>query len=627
MSGSAIPASQIVSIVPSVLNAGGTGLDLNGLLVMSDNHIPIGEVYSFPNLTAVQQFFGPTSYLSMLAGVYFLADINATKRPGALLMTCYYMSQWLPAWVYSKQLPTLSLAQLNAIQTSQFAITIDGVQHITTPISLSTSTSFSDAAFRIGAGIHNYQSGVQVGNMTVTCSGTTMTVTSNTAPGAPGATTQQQILPGDTIFASTWPVDTYVVQKLTGNGITGTFQLNKAHTQGTPQLIKLTRNCCSWDAATTQFKISTAPANQQTSKSSTIGYPVPISGNLLTVLGLTQAGGARIQPQGNSNIAGNGPLIGNAGAFMDGVTKVTMNWASFATAFDPDPIVGGVPGNTQKQAFASWANSMQNNYLYVCWDTDPVATSKPNATTSLGRILNTSLSSGTAPIYSPNITNGRNLAMFTMGVIAAIDFNRFNGRKTLAFRAQTGITPDITNGGVASNLEANFYNYYGIWTTANDLFPLPVSRQCLRPVQVDRQLHQPDLDEQRLPACADGTAHPNRLDPVQSGRLHADQGGVPGRDQRGGVLRCHPCRRDAFRGAEGRGQQHGRRANRRHPQYAGVLSASAGCEPAGARQSRQPAMHILVHGRRQRAAHQPCIGDGPVGRAGAALPRQPHSRK
>ena len=86
MSGSAIPAGQIVSVVPSVLNAGGVGLDLLGLLITYDNHIPMDQVYSFPDLTSVQAFFGPTSYISMLAGTYFLADINATKRPGALLM-------------------------------------------------------------------------------------------------------------------------------------------------------------------------------------------------------------------------------------------------------------------------------------------------------------------------------------------------------------------------------------------------------------------------------------------------------------------------------------------------------------------------------------------------------------
>jgi len=54
--------------------------------------------------------------------------------------------------------------------------------------------------------------------------------------------------------------------------------------------------------------------------------------------------------------------------------------------------------------------------------------------------------------------------------VAGIDFARPNGRKTLAFRGQTGMTPDITDGNTASNLEGNFYNYYGIWTTANDLF-------------------------------------------------------------------------------------------------------------------------------------------------------------
>jgi hypothetical protein len=57
-----------------------------------------------------------------------------------------------------------------------------------------------------------------------------------------------------------------------------------------------------------------------------------------------------------------------------------------------------------------------------------------------------------------------------MGVIAATDFERLNGRKTLAFRGQTGMPIDITDGVKATNLESNFYNYYGSWTTANDHF-------------------------------------------------------------------------------------------------------------------------------------------------------------
>jgi Protein of unknown function (DUF3383) len=443
--------------------------------VMGDNHIPIGQVLSFPNLTAVQQFFGPTSYISMLAGIYFLADINATKRPGALLMTCYYNNQWLPAWTMSAQLPTMTLATLQSVQAnSRIAITIGGQQYISGPISLATVTSFSDAAMRIGAAIHNTGSnfhspatGVAVGSMMVTCSGTTMTVISNTAPGAPGATGRVPINAGDLIFGSGWPLNTYVVSRINSpDGLTGTFQLNQAHTQATNQLVQMYRNPCTWDAQTYQFKISAASANQKSPQSSSISYVTAVSGTLANQLGLTQAAGATIQPQGNTYLAGAGPLISTAAAFMDGVTKVTMNWASFATAFDPD-----APGsNVQKQAFAAWTNAQQNNYMYCAWDTDPAPTLSPNAPSSLARILNTSLTSGTAPISSPSAANGRNLAVFTMGVVAAIDFNRFNGRKTLAFRAQTGITPDISNGGIAANLEANKYNYYGIWTTSNDLF-------------------------------------------------------------------------------------------------------------------------------------------------------------
>jgi Protein of unknown function (DUF3383) len=462
MSGSAIPASQIVSIVPSVLNAGGTGLDLNGLLVMTDNHIPIGQVYSFPNLTAVQSFFGPTSYLAMLAATYFLADINATKRPGALLMTCYYNSQWLPAWLMSAQLPTLTLAQLQAITpNSTFRVTMDGVVHTTLPLSFATATSFSMAAQIIGASLAYYKGPIVSPTVTATGSGTTMTVSALTGANL--------IQPGDVLNGS-WPGGSYVVQQLSGTpGKVGTYQISKAHTQATPVTIALVRNPCTWDAAVARFKIATVPANLEVPANTvpTIGYATPVAGNAATVLGLTQTAGALLQATGNSAAAAGGPFpISTAAAFMDGVVRTTMNWASFATAFDPD--VAG--SNVQKQAFAAWCNKQQNNYLYVAFDVDPAPTQSANAPASLARILDTSLTSGTAPISSPTLATGRNLAMFTMGVIAAIDFNRYNGRKTLAFRAQTGITPDISNGGVAANLEANKYNYYGIWTTANSLF-------------------------------------------------------------------------------------------------------------------------------------------------------------
>jgi hypothetical protein len=57
-----------------------------------------------------------------------------------------------------------------------------------------------------------------------------------------------------------------------------------------------------------------------------------------------------------------------------------------------------------------------------------------------------------------------------MGAIASIDFTETNGRVNMKFRAQTGLPAQVTNQTVAAQLEANGYNYYGAWATANDRF-------------------------------------------------------------------------------------------------------------------------------------------------------------
>ena len=464
MSGSAIPASQIVNVVPSVLNAGGIGLDLLGLLVTWDDHIPMDTVYSFPDLTSVQSFFGPTSYVAMLAGTYFLADINATKRPGALLM-----AQWSgggrhrEAWLRSAQLPGLTLAQLQATTpNSTFTLMMDGATITTQPITLSGATSFSQAAQIIGGAIPYYN---KPNTLTATArvSDYTMTVSSHGTSGA-------QILPGMIVMGAGIPAGTWITSGVstTDNWLTGVYTLNRSLNLPTDRNIITYQNCCSWDASTFQFKIQTAAYGDNQAVVSTyvpsISHLTAIAGNLANVIALTQASGARIQPIGTGNV-GSAHRIDSPASYMDRILTLTQNWASFTTDFEPN-----TAGGYGRLAFASWTNLQRNNYLYACWDTDVTPTVSPNAQTSLGNVLNRNRTSGTVPIYSPTLNNGRNLAMFTMGAIAAIDFDRLDGRKTMAFRGQTGIVPDISSGLIAGNLEANFYNYYGIWTTANDLF-------------------------------------------------------------------------------------------------------------------------------------------------------------
>ena len=68
-----IPASAIVSVLPSVLNAGGNGLVLNGIMINSTPQlvsgvftgpgyrVPIGQVLSFASAAAVGSYFGLSS--------------------------------------------------------------------------------------------------------------------------------------------------------------------------------------------------------------------------------------------------------------------------------------------------------------------------------------------------------------------------------------------------------------------------------------------------------------------------------------------------------------------------------------------------------------------------------------
>jgi hypothetical protein len=279
---------------------------------------------------------------------------------------------------------------------------------------------------------------------------------------------------GDCLFGPGIPPGTYVTQFV--SGVTpgaSTWKVNHAFARASAANVQVARNPCTYDAQTYQFRIQTAQGWMRSAAGDPSGDLVTMShlpgwsGSLATVIGLGQAYGARLNAVGTGySPGGHSPNDGVAGT-MNNILKVTQNWATFTHAYEADTTTSV---NTGRQAFSNWVNAANNNYMYCAWDTDIGPTGSPNDRGSLGRILDTALSSGTAPIYSPNVTNGRNLAMFMMGTVAAIDFESRNGRKTIAFRGQQGITPDVINGTVAFNLENNKYNFYGIWTTANDQF-------------------------------------------------------------------------------------------------------------------------------------------------------------
>lgn len=354
-----IPASQIVSVTPSVVSAGGSQLVLNGLFLTSGTRAPIGSVLSFSTASGVSSYFGPSSTEYAAASIYFNGYTNSTIKPGSLLVA-QYPENAVAGWLRGGAL-SLTLTQLQAL-SGTLSLTVAGTVFTSSTITLTSATSFSNAATIIQAGF--------------------------TSP---------------------------------------TFSV-------------------TYDSIASAFVFTTTA----TGATATITVA---TGTLASSLLLTTATGA---------VTSQGAAATTPATFMASIIANTTNWVSFMTLFDPD----NGSGNTQKQAFASWANGQSNRYAYIAWDTDITPTQSTAATTSLGYILNANNSSGTVPIYSVDYT----IAAFVCGTIASINTSDTNGRITLAFKEGSGRSATCTSATAASNLLANGYNFYGSYATANDSF-------------------------------------------------------------------------------------------------------------------------------------------------------------
>lgn len=140
---------------------------------------------------------------------------------------------------------------------------------------------------------------------------------------------------------------------------------------------------------------------------------------------------------------------------MNTLVATSQNWATFTTMWEPDVAT--------KTAFADWVNTQNQRYAYVMWDSDTQAT--VSSGTSLGAKFTANKYDGVVPIYNDLIT-----AAFVCAIAASINFNERNGRVTFAFRAQSGLTPVVTDATIAQNLINNGYNFYGAYATATQRF-------------------------------------------------------------------------------------------------------------------------------------------------------------
>lgn len=211
----------------------------------------------------------------------------------------------------------------------------------------------------------------------------------------------------------------------------------------------------TWNAVASAFVFTST----LTGATATITFA---TGTLAAELNLTAATGAFLSQ---------GDVVDTPASAMDNVIRISQNWASFVTLWEPTI--------ADKENFAIWSNAQNNRYLYVAWDSDPNASVQGN-TTSFGAIAKAQAFNGVTVVSGDPalaVATGTtlaalalNAASFIAGAIASINFNATNGRTNLAFLSSGSIAPTCADGDIALNLIANGYNYYGSFTTANQGF-------------------------------------------------------------------------------------------------------------------------------------------------------------
>lgn len=504
-----IPASELVTVNPSVLGAGGDSLDIIGLMLTTSTRPPIGTVPSFSLASEVASYFGSSSQEASLATIYFAGFDNSNKKPSSLLVA-QYNENAVGAYLRGGDISALTLAQLQAI-TGSLNITIDGYPRNASSVILSAATSFSNGATIIQTALNAADpteasfTGALGASVTGSISTTTLTVT---------AVGHGVLTVGDTISGTGVTAGTTITALGSGTGGTGTYTVSASQTVSSTTIIAASNKLVvsavgsgtlavgqtvdssgtnavitalgTGTGGTGTYTVSGSPQHIASESMTAIGTPVTVTydstsgafivssgitgtpslaafatGTIAATLLLTSATGA---------VLSQGAAAASPSTFMDGILEVTTDWVTFFTAFDPD-----ASGNSVKEDFADWAGLQNDRYAYVCWDNDTTPTTQDPATSSLGYLLEQSNNSGTVLIWAADSTSGPELAAFFAGAAASIDFDQRNGRITFAYKEQSGLTADVTTQSIATYLggspqgsdRGNGYNFYGAYGSAN----------------------------------------------------------------------------------------------------------------------------------------------------------------
>ena len=162
------------------------------------------------------------------------------------------------------------------------------------------------------------------------------------------------------------------------------------------------------------------------------------TGTSADALGLSSATGA---------VAQAGMVAMSEDANMTAIARADGNWVSFTTLYSAD--------DDEVIALAEWTNNQKVEYAYFPY-TDSQGNTVPSNQNNLPNVLKNADYEGTVLLFG--IVDH---AVAAMSIWASVDWNRYNGLPTMAFRSQNGLAASVTDETVAENLLSMNVNYYG----------------------------------------------------------------------------------------------------------------------------------------------------------------------
>lgn len=176
----AIPASDLVKIMPRVLAGAGQDLVFNGLFLTGSELAPVHGLLTFYSAEGVADYFGETSNEAAAAAVYFGGYNNSLTKPQSVF---YYRANTEAVAAFHRGGKAPALSVITAITAGTFEASIGTESVSLSGVDLSGAASYSAAAATLQTALRAGGTGGAVTGATVAYSSVTgaFTVTAGTA--------------------------------------------------------------------------------------------------------------------------------------------------------------------------------------------------------------------------------------------------------------------------------------------------------------------------------------------------------------------------------------------------------------------------------------------------------------